>query len=79
MQDESALSGAIRLAFAFDDHVILEQSISGFEVGCAVMGREELVVGELDEVELSGGFFNYEEKYTLKTSALHVPARVTPG
>ena len=78
VQDESALSGAIRLAFAFDDHVILEQSISGFEVGCAVMGREELVVGELDEVELSGGFFNYEEKYTLKTSALHVPARVTP-
>ena len=77
VQDESALSGAIGLALAFDDHAILEESISGFEVGCAVMGREELLVGELDEVELSCGFFNYEEKYTLKTSALHVPARVT--
>ena len=78
MQDESALPEAIRLAFRFDDQVILEQSISGFEVGCAVMGNDELVVGELDEVELSGGFFNYDEKYTLKTSALHVPARITP-
>lgn len=78
VQDESALLAAIRLAFTFDDQAILEERISGFEVGCAVMGREELVVGELDEVELSGGFFNYEEKYTLKTSALHVPARITP-
>ena len=42
------------------------------------MGGETLTVGELDEVELSGGFFNYTEKYTLKTSALHVPARIPP-
>lgn len=77
VQDGSALSEAIRLAFRFDDQVILEQSITGFEVGCAVMGNDELVTGELDEVELSGGFFNYEEKYTLKTSALHVPARIS--
>ena len=77
VQDGSALSEAIRLAFRFDDQVILEQSITGFEVGCAVMGNDELMVGELDEVELSGGFFNYEEKYTLKTSALHVPARIS--
>lgn len=31
---------------------------------------------EPDEIELSGGFFDYEEKYTLKTSAIHVPARI---
>ena len=30
---------------------------------------------EPDEIELSGGFFDYEEKYTLKTSAIHVPTR----
>ena len=74
--DTSALTEAIRLAFCFDDTVLLEECISGFEVGCAVMGKEELTVGELDEVELSGGFFDYTEKYTLKTSALHVPARI---
>ncbi len=78
VQNESGLSEAIRLALCFDDHAIMEQCIFGFEVGCAVMGNEELLVGELDEVELSGGFFDYSEKYTLKTSALHVPARITP-
>ena len=76
--NESGLSEAIRLALRYDDHAIMEQCIFGFEVGCAVMGNEELLVGELDEVELSGGFFDYSEKYTLKTSALHVPARITP-
>ena len=34
-------------------------------------------MGEVDEIELSGGFFNYEEKYTLKTSRIHCPARIS--
>lgn len=31
----------------------------------------------MDEIELSGGFFDFTEKYTLKTSAIHVPARIS--
>ena len=58
--------------------MILEEAIPGFEVGCAVIGTQDLVVGEIDEIELSQGFFDFTEKYTLKTSAIHVPARVSP-
>lgn len=65
-------------AFRHDSAVILEETIPGFEVGCAVMGNEELTVGLVDEIALSEGFFNYEEKYTLKTSAIHCPARIPP-
>ena len=54
----------------------MEEEIRGCEVGCAVLGNEALTIGEVDEIELSEGFFNYEEKYTLKTSSLHVPARI---
>ena len=57
--------------------IILEEAIPGFEVGCAVLGNEALLVGEPDEIELSNGFFNFKEKYTLETSTIHVPARVT--
>lgn len=46
-------------------------------MGCAVMGKHCLTVGEVDEIELSGGFFDFVEKYTLKTSAIHVPARLS--
>lgn len=72
------LPEAIQLALAYDQQVIVEEAIPGFEVGCAVMGNDVLTVGEPDEIELSQGFFNFTEKYTLKTSAIHVPARISP-
>lgn len=67
---------AIKLAFAHDDLVIAEEGIEGCEVGCAVLGNQELVVGRVDEIELSQGFFDYTEKYSLKTSKIHMPARI---
>lgn len=76
-EDENMLSGAMERAFAYDDRVIIEECISGFEVGCAVLGGEKLTVGEVDEIELSEGFFDFTEKYTLQTSAIHVPARIS--
>ena len=76
--EKSALPAALETAFAYDSQVIVEEAVPGFEVGCAVLGNETLTAGEPDEIELQGGFFDYTEKYTLKTSAIHVPARVTP-
>ena len=72
------LPDACLLAFQYDNLVILEENIEGFEVGCAVLGSRELTVGEVDEIQLAGGFFDYTEKYTLKTSSIHVPARISP-
>ena len=49
----------------------------GFEVGCAVIGNDDaLTIGAVDEIELSDGFFDYDEKYTLKSSEIHMPARI---
>ncbi len=70
------LSDAIACAFQHDHKVIIEQAVDGFEVGCAVLGNDSLVIGEVDEIELSHGFFDYTEKYTLKTSKIHMPARI---
>lgn len=75
--DSSQLNIAITDAFKYDDEIIIEENIDGFEVGCAVLGTKELLTGEADEIELSSGFFDFTEKYTLKTSAIHVPARIT--
>lgn len=71
------LADAVSLAFRYDDEVIVEENIEGFEVGCAVLGTGRLETGEVDEIELSGGFFDFTEKYTLKTSQIHVPARIS--
>ena len=73
---ERELEPAVRLALEHDDKAVIEENIDGFEVGCAVLGTEELLVGRVDEIELADGFFDYTEKYTLKTSRIHMPARV---
>ncbi len=79
VEREEALDRALEEALLEDSEVLLEEAIEGFEVGCAVMGSGgALTVGEVDEIELSQGFFNFEEKYTLKTSAIHCPARIAP-
>ena len=75
--NEEELEGAVIHAFTIDDEVIVEENIEGFEIGCAIIGSEELIIGEVDEIELSDGFFDFTEKYTLETSAIHCPARIT--
>lgn len=72
------LDAAIEQAFLHDAEVIVEEAVQGFEVGCAVLGTDRLTVGRVDEIELSGGFFDYTEKYTLKSSKIHMPARIAP-
>ena len=73
------LLDAVTYAFGFDNEVTVEENIEGFEVGCAVMGNEELFVGEVDEIEIPGGFFDFTEKYNLINSSIYVPARISPA
>lgn len=78
VENETELDAAVHAAFAYDTRILLEVAVEGFEVGCAVLGDETLTIGEPDEVELASGFFNFDEKYSLATSRIHVPARVAP-
>lgn len=76
VKGRSELRRALVNAFEYDSKAVIEKAIEGFEVGCAVLGNESLIIGELDEIELQRGFFNFHEKYTLETSKIHLPARV---
>lgn len=71
------LEAAITLAFSYDSRIVVEEAIDGFEVGCAILGTDSLIVGEVDEIEIPSGFFDYEEKYTLKNSKIFLPARIS--
>jgi len=70
------LCEAVKIAFSFDDAALIEENIEGPEMGCAVFGNDILTVGRVDEIELSDGFFTYEEKYETGTSTIHMPARI---
>lgn len=76
VQGREDLYAAIEQAFYHDQRVIVEECIDGFEVGCAILGNEELTIGEVDEIELQTGYFDFTEKYSLATSKIIMPARI---
>ena len=76
VKEKQELHAAVELAFEHDSIVIVEETIEGFEVGCAVMGIDELTVGRVDEIEVPSGFFDFTEKYNLISSKIYMPARI---
>lgn len=40
--EERELYPAVERAFLYDDEIVIEEAVEGFEVGCAVLGKEEL-------------------------------------
>lgn len=68
----------VQKALRYDSKVVVEEYIKGIEIGCAVLEKDgELMVGEVDEVELQSGFFDFEAKYEHKGSQIHCPARIS--
>jgi D-alanine--(R)-lactate ligase len=57
------LDAAIESAKQYDTKVLIEQAISGFETGCAVLGNgSDLTVGEVDQIRLSCGIFHIHQE-----------------
>ncbi|MDR1521475.1 MAG: D-alanine--D-alanine ligase [Streptococcaceae bacterium] len=75
--DFSKLKTALKKAAKFDKVITIEKAVAGFEVGCGILGNEELLVGELDEIELASDFFDYTEKYQLLSAKIVLPARIS--
>ncbi len=69
---------AVHLALTNDNKVLFEQMVNGQEVECSVLGNEKTITGIPGEVVASSEFYDYEAKYLSGTSALHIPARITP-
>ncbi|WP_019120935.1 D-alanine--D-serine ligase VanG [Brevibacillus massiliensis] len=74
--NEQELINGVKLARMHDHKVVIEQNIDGFEVGCAILGNAEPIIGEVDEIEIASEFFDTKEKYSLETAAIHLPARI---
>lgn len=68
---------SVKLAFSYDDKIVIEENIDGFEVGCAIIGNDKIIVGEVDEIDLPNTFFDYEKKYESKISNSILPARLS--
>ncbi|MEV6875358.1 D-alanine--(R)-lactate ligase VanA-Sc [Amycolatopsis sp. NPDC051128] len=57
------LPGAVETARQYDAKVLIEEAVDGSEIGCAILGNDpDLLVGELDRVALSHGFFKIHQE-----------------
>ena len=64
-------------AFEYDNKIVIERTIEGFEIGCALVGNEDLIIGEVDEIDTKNDYFDYVEKYSQHNSKIHCPARIS--
>ncbi|MDT2639556.1 D-alanine--(R)-lactate ligase [Enterococcus dongliensis] len=60
---KSELHQAIEIARNYDQKILIEEAVSGIEVGCAVLGNHtQLFTGEVDQITLSHGFFKIHQE-----------------
>lgn len=78
------LPSALETARQYDPKVLIEETVVGAEIGCAILGeRLGLVAGEVDRVALSHGFFRIHQEDSpengSENSTFIVPADVSEG
>lgn len=76
--DAAALGTGIENALRYDTKVVLEQTVRGAEVECAVIGNGELRVSVPGEIVPCNDFYDYDAKYVSSASRLYIPARIAP-
>lgn len=76
-ENEQALKSALEEAFKHDKKVIIEETLRGAEVECAVIGNDAPVASNMvGEIEPLRGLYDYEGKYLDGSTKLHIPARL---
>ena len=77
-KDRPALKDAIANAAQFDRKVIVERTIVGQELECAVIGNEDPQASIPCEILPSREFYDYEDKYLLDKTEVRMPAALSP-
>jgi D-alanine-D-alanine ligase len=75
--DLQSLKDAVKIAFAHDSKVVIEEFISGKELEVAVFGYESPFASSVGEIEPCNDFYDYDAKYILNSTNLYIPARIS--
>lgn len=78
--NRAELQSALHTAFAYDVKVIVEETIAGREIECAVLGNENPRCSVPGEIITQDEFYSYTAKYVDENAtALAIPAEVDPA
>ena len=73
------LKAAIELAKKHDHRVLIEETITGHEVECAVLGGQEVSVSKVGEIVAAAEFYDYDAKYNDTESQTVVDPELPAG
>jgi D-alanine-D-alanine ligase len=76
-RDRAELVGAVAEAARYDTKVLIERSITGQELECAVIGNYRPQASTPCEILPSKEFYDYDDKYILDGAQLLLPARIS--
>ncbi len=71
-----ALAAAVRLAFRFDDQVLVERGVTGREIEVGVLGLHDLEASRAGEIVPGAEFYDYADKYLTDAARLIAPAEL---
>ncbi|GHF54474.1 D-alanine--(R)-lactate ligase [Amycolatopsis bartoniae] len=74
-------AAAVETARQYDSKILVEEAVVASEIGCSVLGNDgELTVGEVDQINLTHGFFRIHQEESPETgsenSTFTVPADI---
>lgn len=78
-ENKQELVSAIKLAFQYDNKIILEQTVVGREIECSVLGNAKPLASIPGEIQLAKGFYSYTAKYVEADSAKPVVKAELPS
>ncbi len=73
-KDMESLKAGMEIAFKEDSKVVLEETINGYEVECAVLGNEKPIASTVGEILPCSEFYDFEAKYVNGSTGLAIPA-----
>lgn len=78
VKTKEEFDAALETAFQYDHKVVIEESIVGREIECAVLGNDNPIASIPGEVLPNTDFYSYESKYIDEKGAdLAIPANLT--
>jgi D-alanine-D-alanine ligase len=72
-KDRPELEAAIHLAAQYDRKILVERTIHGQEIECAVIGNDSPTASIPCEILPSRDFYDYDDKYLLDKSEVRIP------
>ena len=76
--DATEVEAALKLAFSYDEWVVVEEGVAGREIECSVLGNRQLRVSLPGEIVPGAEFYDYEDKYE-DGADLRIPAALADG